>query len=195
MKYVVGKPSILTAILLSTFYSLLGVAIYIFTPWEGMNYAGIVIIFLSIFVIFPEAACSELMWEIDTQTLKFTNYSKGIDKILTFYQQLFVAKRFPYQVVINLEQIDYIAVTYAKVPRAPFGAMGYDVWFNIHTYDGSVYSFISLTLSGKKDFNQAVDFMKEQGIHFKDGYHILDALHSHEHLSYYLERIDKEQSK
>ena len=40
MKYVVGKPSILTAILLSTFYSLLGVAIYIFTPWEGMNYAG-----------------------------------------------------------------------------------------------------------------------------------------------------------
>ena len=81
MKYVVGKPSILTAILLSTFYSLLGVAIYIFTPWEGMNYAGIVIIFLSIFVIFPEAACSELMWEIDTQTLKFTNYSKGIDKM------------------------------------------------------------------------------------------------------------------
>ena len=57
---------------------------------------------------FPEAACSELMWEIDTQTLKFTNYSKGIDKILTFYQQLFVAKRFPYQVVINLEQIDIL---------------------------------------------------------------------------------------
>ena len=127
----------------------------------------------------------------------YTNYlfEKGIDKILTFYQQLFVAKRFPYQVVINLDQIDYIAVTYAKVPRAPFGAIGYDVWFNIHTYDGSVYSFIALTLSGKKDFNQAVDFMKEQGIHFKDGYHILDALHSHEHLSYYLERIDKEQSK
>lgn len=195
MKYVVGKPSILTAILLSTFYSLLGVATYIFTPWEGMNYAGIVIIFLSIFVIFPEAACSELMWEIDTQTLKFTNYSKGIDKILTFYQQLFVVKRFPYQVVINLTQIDYVAVTYAKVPRLPYGAIGYDVWFHVHMYDGSIYSFIALTLSGRKDFNQAVDFMKEQGIHFKDGYHILDALHSHEHLSYYLERIDKEQSK
>lgn len=95
-----------------------------------------------------------------------------------------------------MDQIDYIAVTYAKVPRAPFGAIGYDVWFNIHTYDGSVYSFIALTLSGKKDFNQAVDFMKEQMVFIlKMVIHILDALHSHEHLSYYLERIDKEQSK
>lgn len=94
MKYVVGKPSILTAILLSTFLlTLRSCNLYFYTLGRN-DYAGIVIIFLSIFVIFPEAACSELMWEIDTQTLKFTNYSKGIDKILTFYQPTFCSKTF-----------------------------------------------------------------------------------------------------
>lgn len=195
MKYVVGKPKIKTALVIALVFSMYGLALIITNAWEGINIVGAIIIIISIFIVFPCMSYCELMWKVNQKALFYTYHDNMLQKISCFFKHILRIHQLEYQVVINLEQIDYIAVTYAKVPRAPFGAIGYDVWFNIHTYDGSVYSFIALTLSGKKDFNQAVDFMKEQGIHFKDGYHILDALHSHEHLSYYLERIDKEQSK
>lgn len=195
MKYIVGKPKIKTAFLLALCYSSLGILLYILSPWQGMNWICAIIIFVSIFVVLPETAYCELMWKVDEKKLQYTYHATLIHKVIAFYRHLLRTHRLEYQITIQMNQIEYIAVTYAKVPRLPYGAYGYDVWFHIHMYDGSIFSFISLTLSGKKDFNKAIDFMKNQGIYFKDGYHILDALHSKEHLSYYLERLEKEQSK
>ena len=195
MKYIVGKPKIKTALVIALVFSMYGLALIITNAWEGINIVGAIIIIISIFIVFPCMSYCELMWKVDQKALFYTYHDNMLQKISYFFKHIIRIHQLEYQIVINLDQIDYIAVTYARVPRAPFGAIGYDVWFHVHMYDGSIYSFIALTLSGRKDFNQAVDFMKEQGIHFKDGYHILDALHSHEHLSYYLERIDKEQSK
>lgn len=195
MKYIVGRPKIKTAFTYVLFICAFGVSIFIADAWEGMQIVGILIILVGILIVFPGISYCELMWKVDQNVLQYTYHDNMLMKISSFFKHLLHTHRLEYQMTIELSQIDYIAITYAKVPRLPYGAIGYDVWFHVHMYDGSIYSFIALTLSGRKDFNQAVDFMKEQGIHFKDGYHILDALHSHEHLSYYLERIDKGQSK
>lgn len=195
MKYIVGKPKMKLAFLNIILSIALAIVLYVFSPWQGMNFVCIVIILVSIFIVLPGEAYCELMWKVDNQTIQYTHHETLIQKQAAFFRHLFVTHRLEYQMTINIDQIDYIVVTYAKVPRPPYGAYGYDVWFNVHMYDGSIYSFISLTLSGRKDFNQAVDYLKEQGIHFKDGYHILDALHTKEPLPYYLERLEKEQSK
>lgn len=167
-----------------------------FSPWQGMKWiSSIIIIFVSIFVVLPESAYCEFMWKVDKKTLQYTYHATIIHKIQAFYRYLLRTHRLEYQITIQMNQIEYIAVTYAKVPRLPYGAYGYDVWFRIHMYDGSIFSFILLTLSGKEDFNRAIDFMKNQVIYFKDGYYILDALYFKEHLSSYLERLEKEQLK
>lgn len=195
MKYAVGKPKLKTAFTALVAICFVGLTLCMSTAWQGMNIVGVIIILIGVFIVFPGISYCELMWKVNQKTLQYTYHDNMLMKISSFFKHLLHTHRLEYQMTIELSQIDYIAITYAKVPRLPYGAIGYDVWFHVHMYDGSIYSFIALTLSGRKDFNQAVDFMKEQGIHFKDGYHILDALHSHEHLSYYLERIDKEQSK
>lgn len=195
MKYRVGKPKLKTAFVAVVLICMFGILLIITNVWEGMNIVGVIIIILAIFIVFPEMSYCELMWKVDEKEIQYTYYNGMIMKIIYFYRHILHTHHLEYQMSIYLSQIDYIEVNYARVPRPPYGAIGYDVWFNVHTYDGSIYSFISLTLSGKKDFNRAVDFMKKQGIHFKDDYHILDALHQKEHLSYYLEKIDKEKRK
>ena len=64
--------------------------------------------------------------------------------------------------------------------------------FHVHTYDGSVFSFQSLVTKDRESFNDAVDFMKKQGIYFVDKYNILGELKKDIPISYYLERLEKD---
>lgn len=115
-----------------------------------------------------------------------------IVKISAFFRHIFKDHKLAYQITLNIKQIDYIAVTYAKLPRPPFGAYGYDIIFEIHMLDGSIYSFISLPIMNRKAFNEAVGFMQKQNIKFVDKYEILPALHQEQPISYYLEQVEKE---
>lgn len=195
MKYTVGKPKIKTAFTYVIFICAYGVLLIMANMWEGMRIVGILTILIAIFIVFPGISYCELMWRVDQNVLQYTYHDNMLMKICSFYKHIFHTHQLDYQMTLNLSQIDYIDINYAKVPRFPYGAIGYDVWFNVHTYDGSIYSFIALTLSGRKDFNKAVNYLKEQGIHFQDHYHILDALQQKERLSDHLDKIEKEQSK
>lgn len=195
MKYIVGRPKMKTAFIFVMLICAYGVSIFIADVWEGMQIVGILTILVGILIVFPGISYCELMWRVDQNVLQYTYHDNMLMKISTFYKHIFHTHQLEYQMTLNISQIDYIEINYAKVPRLPYGAMGYDVWFNVHTYDGSIYSFIALTLSGRKDFNKAVDYLKKQGIHFQDHYHILDALQTKERLSDHLDKIEKEQTK
>ena len=195
MKYTVGKPKIKSAFAITILLCMIGVWLIVESVWPNLRIVGCIIIVLSFAIVLPGLSYPELMWKVDEHNIQYTYYHNVITQMVYFYRQIFRTHHLQYQISIHLDQIDYIEVNYARVPRAPYGAIGYDVWFNVHTYDGSIISFIALTLYGTKDLVRAVDFMKTQDIHFKDEYHILDALRTEEPISYYLESIDKEKRK
>ena len=55
--------------------------------------------------------------------------------------------------------------------------------------DGSSFSFQPIVTRKRKEVIDAIEFLKEKGIIFKDRYHILDQLDKKEPLAYYLEKI------
>lgn len=192
MKYIVGKPKIKIALFYSLFIMWWAIgALYLHSPWMEVRIFGLLLCVITLIIVLPGLSYCQLMWEVDSQMLRYTYYDNIIVKTYSFYRHIFKTKQVAFQVNIRLSQIDYIAVTYAKVPRLPFGAYAYDILFDVHLYDGSIVTFESLVTRKRKEFNQAVEFMKSQNIEFKDRYQILPELYKNVPISYYLENIEK----
>lgn len=192
MKYVVGRPKIKIALLYT--FVIIGWAIgalYLHSPWVEVRIFGLILCVITLIIVLPGLSYCQLMWEVDSHTLRYTYYDNIIVKMCAFYKHMFKTKQVEFQINIKLSQIDYIAVTYAKIPRFPFGAYAYDILFEVHLYDGSIVTFESLVTRKRKEFNQAVEFMKSQNIEFKDRYHILPELYKNVPISYYLENYEK----
>lgn len=196
MERIVGKPKFKIVLTFVLLWSSAFVWMMFFssdTPWQKVLNKVLVFIIIVLFVVvLPCLSYAELMWKVNKDIIQYTYYDTMLDKIKAFFKHVFRSHKLEYQVSIHMNQIDYIAVTYTKIPRAPFGAIGYDVLFEVHMYDGSIFSFLPLPLYGKKEFNQAVQFIQEQGIHFKDRYQILPTLLKDIPISYYLEKVEKE---
>lgn len=196
MEYVVGKPKFKTALSYVLGCSMALILLMYFssaTPWQKeLNIVLILLIIILFVVVLPCLSYVELMWKVNKDIIQYTYYETIWCKMKAYFIHVFKSHKLEYQVSINLNQIDYIAVTYTKLPRQPFGGIGYDILFELHMYDGSICSFLPLPLNGKKEFNQAVQFIQEQGIHFKDRYQILPELLKDIPISYYLEKVDKE---
>lgn len=90
---------------------------------------------------------------------------------------------------IKLDKIMCIQVTYEAVPMLFYGTNGYNVIFKVLMKDGSSFSFQPIVTRKRKEVIDAIEFLKEKGIIFKDRYHILDQLDKKEPLAYYLEKI------
>lgn len=56
MKYIVGKPKMKLAFLNTILSIVLAIVLYVFSPWQGMDFVCIVIILVSIFIVLPGAA-------------------------------------------------------------------------------------------------------------------------------------------
>lgn len=209
MKYKVGAPkiksaigSIMPGIIMGCIMIIFGfrfvdfggdeteVAIISLGQWFGFF-----VIVVSLLVVLPGVSYCQLMWEVDDHQLRYTYHDNYFIKIKAFFKQIFKDHHLTYQISLNMDQIDYIAVTYAALPRGPFGFMslGYDVIFETHMLDGSIFTFESLVTTRREEFNDAVDFMKSQGIRFKDKYQILSALKKDLPISYYLESMERGQ--
>jgi hypothetical protein len=95
---------------------------------------------------------------------------------------------------VYLNQIDYIEVDFVKALRGPYAQYGYDIIFRVYTHDGSEFRFNVLDASKRKEFNAAVDFLKDKNIEFVDQYNILEQLKNNPNpISYYLKDIKKEE--
>lgn len=192
MEYIVGKPKFKSAVSYTLCCIAWAIALMSFGAWEGIEIFSYTLIIISIVLVLPGISYCELMWKVDQNVLQYTYHDTILVKIKSFYRHVFKNHKLEYQMTLNMNQIDYVAVTYAKIPRAPFGTFGYDILFEVHMNDGSVYTFISLPLMGREAFNEAVAFMQKQNIRFIDKYEILKSLHQKETISYYLEQMEKE---
>lgn len=192
MEHRVGKPKFKSAIFVSGLTIVWAVFLSIMSPYEGMKVFSIFLILVTLFVVLPGMSYCQLMWRVDEHVLQYTYHDHYYDKIISFYRHIFLNHRLEYQMTIYLSQIDYIVVTYAGIPRGPFGGVGYDILFEVHMLDGSLLTFESLVTMQRKRFIDAVAFMKEQGIVFEDKYHILLELKKDRPIAYYLEKMDKE---
>jgi hypothetical protein len=208
MKYKVGAPKFKSAIAeiipgiilggLMLFFGFRFVARDFFGPKSAVivNLAqvfGFIIIVISFLVVLPGVSYCQLMWEVDENQLRYTYHDNYLIKIIAFFKHIFKDHHITYQICLNMNQIDYIAVTYAALPRGPFGLIGYDIIFETHMLDGSIFTFESLVTTRREEFNAAVEFMKSQGIKFKDKYSILSELKKDIPISYYLECMERGQ--
>lgn len=153
-----------------------------------MNICGFMLIFLIIFIFLPSMAFCNNIWEVDEHYLKYTFYNNVIDKSQAFFKTIFT-RNMEYQMKVKLNKIMYIQVTYEAVPMLFYGTNGYNVIFNIIMKDGSTFSFQPIVTRKRKEIIDAIEFLKEKGIVFKDHYHILNQLDKKESLAYYLEKI------
>ena len=195
MEYIVGKPKLKTALTYAALCIAWAIALFVANAWQGIRVFVIIMMMIVIIVVIPGIAYSRIMWKVDEQQLCYTYHETFVMKIICFYRHLLIDHHLSYQMRLNLNQIDHIAVTYAAIPRMPFGAYGYDILFEIHTYSGSLYTFDILGFGlDKKDALDAIAYMQKQKMRFVDRYHILDALKKEIPISYYLEKVDKENS-
>lgn len=192
MEYSVGKPRIKTALFYAVICIIWAFILAIANAWRGIRIFSIVLIVIAIFIVIPGLSYSRIMWKVDQKQLSYTYHDTFLIKICAFFRHIFIDHHLTYQVNLNIDQIDYIAVTYAKTPRAPYGMYGYDVLFEIHMYSGSVYNFDIFGFSLKKqDVVDAISFMQDQGIEFVDRYYIIEALEKGQPISYYLESLER----
>ena len=192
MEYIVGKPRFKHALFLGGSYIFIAFTLFLFDAWPLIRIVSAVLVVIVIFITIPGISYSSLLWKVNDQYLEYTLHETFYEKIKAFYKHIFRTHFLEYQIKLRLDQIDYITVTYAKLPKPPFGVFGYDVLFRVHMLDGSVFTFKSLVVMQHQYFNQAVEYMKKKGIEFIDPYQILPVLYTNEHLSYYLEKLEKE---
>lgn len=196
MEYFVGKPRFKLAI----GYAIPCLAwtstlIYFDEVWKGMKIFAIILIIIIFVIVIPGLTYSRIMWKVNENQLSYTYHDNFIDKIVAFYRHVLKDHHLTYQVNLNMSQIDYVNVTYTKVPRFPYGQYGYDILFEIHTFQGSIYTFDILGFSfKKKEANYAIEFMQRQNIRFIDEYHIIEELKKKIPISYYLESLEKRTS-
>lgn len=198
MEYEVGKPKFKFAVFYSigwlTFFVWF-IIIIVIADESIMRYFTtsilLLIIFCTIFISIPGISYSQLMWKVNSEYLKYTYHGTMYDKIVSFFVHILRTHKVEYQISIKMKEIDYIDVRYAKLPKPPYGAFGYDIMFHVYTYDGSIFSFQSLVTKDRSSFNEAVDFMKREGICFKDQYNILNELKKDRPIAYYLEEMEK----
>ena len=160
MKYKVGKPHYKLSFIYSFIIIFWAVFLIIYSPFSGMNICGFMLIFLIIFIFLPSMAFCNNIWEVDEHYLKYTFYNNVIDKSQAFFKTIFT-RNMEYQMKIKLDKIISIQVT----------------------------SFQPIVTRKRKEVIDAIEFLKEKGIIFKDRYHILDQLDKKEPLAYYLEKI------
>lgn len=187
----VGKSKLKSAVLYSVIILIWVYLLFAADIWKGMRAFCIVLVIVVIGIIIPGISYCQLMWRVDQERLYYTYHRTFLDKVTAFYSYVFNRKHI-YQIAINLNQIDYIDVSYAKVPRMPFGGYGYDLLFIVHMYDGSIYQFDALITRNRQEFNEAVDFLQAQGVQIHDPLKILDYLKTGSYLSYYLEKLEEQ---
>lgn len=188
MKYKVGKPNYKSSFIYSVLIITWVIFLIIFSPFSSMSIFGIFLILLVIFIFLPSMAFCKNIWEVDEHYLKYTFYDNVIDKAQAFFHHLFT-RNMDYQMKVKLNKIMYIQVTYEAVPMLFYGTNGYNVIFSIIMKDGSTFSFQPIVTRKRKEIIDAIEFLKEKDIVFKDHYHILNQLDKKESLAYYLEKI------
>ena len=190
MERKVGKPKLKSAFVYAICVFAFSWFLFDADAWGGIREFAIVLDIILFVIVIPGIVYCQIMWKVDEHHISYTYYHTFFHKVIGFYEYILHQKHL-YQVVLNLNQIDYIDVTYHKVERAPFGSYGYDLLFIVHMYDGSEYEFEALVTRDRKAFCQAVDYLKNQGIVIKDPLKILDYLNTGGYLSYYLEELER----
>ncbi|WP_294581816.1 hypothetical protein [uncultured Thomasclavelia sp.] len=189
----VGKPRLKIAIFLNLIFIIWAVVLFRYSPYPGIKSFSILLILLCILVIIPNTAYSSIFWYVDQEAIYYTNYDNLFQKTILFYRQYLKRTKMNYQIKVNLKMISYIEITYVPLPKPFFWNIGYDIIFIIKTKDNSEYIFKALCGRQRKAFNQAVAYLQKIGIRFKDKYQIINQLkNSPEHISYYLDQIEKE---
>lgn len=192
MEYFVGKPRIKTALSYVFVCIAWAIALAIVDAWQGMRIFSIVLVLVSIFIVLPGLSYSRIMWKVNHKQLSYTYHDTFLIKICAFFRHVFIDHHLTYQINLNIDQIDYIVIKYAKIPRAPYGMYGYDILFEIHMHSGSIYRFDIFGFGLKKqEAIEAIHFMQKRGIQFTDRYHIIEALDKDTSISYYLESLER----
>ena len=194
MEKTVGKPRFKTSLSYCMWLTLWASAIYIMDAWQGIRIFAVALIVIIYTIVLPGMSYSLVMWKVNDKSIMYTYHHTIIDKMISFYKHIFKTKKLEYQMSVYLNQIDYIEVDFVKALRGPYAQYGYDIIFRVYTHDGSEFRFNVLDASKRKEFNAAVDFLKDKNIEFVDQYNILEQLKNNPNpISYYLKDIKKEE--
>lgn len=188
MKYKVGKPRFKFSIAACLIFIYWSIWLLFFCPFKPIRFFGIFLIIIILIIVLPCLTFSNSIWEVTEQHLSFAFYNNIFEKIKCFFIYVFT-KNLDYQTKIRIDKIMYIRVTYEKVPMIWYIIDGYNVIFNVVMKDGSTFSFQPIVTQKRKEVIDAVEFLKKEGIIFKDHYHILNQLDKKVPISYYLEKI------
>ena len=194
MEKTVGKPRIKSSLVYCLLITIYAALMYIADAWQGIRIFAVALIIVVYTIVLPSMSYSLVMWKVNDKSLMYTYHHTIIDKIISFYKHIFKTKKLEYQMNVYLNQIDYIEVDFVKVLRGPYAQYGYDIIFCVYTNDGSEFRFNVLDASKRREFNAAVDFLKDKNIEFVDQYNILEQLKNNPNpISYYLKDIKKEE--
>lgn len=191
---VVGKPKLVFSLLISGIFVFWGMLL-LTSPYIYMRYVGIFIIAIAIVFTFPALIFPDSIWMVDQLTIQYNSFNSYKKNIIAFYDYYIQKKGIKYQVKINLDMIKYIKVTYTVRPAAFLWGYYYDICFDVRTIDNSKFHFKVLEIGKKrKDFIEAVNLLKKQGIYIIDSYDIISCLENYpQAISFYLEEIEKKQ--
>lgn len=206
MKVTVGKIKKRKIILLN-FVILLFVAywlgvffIFYRQPYERIMFSIVLmIILLSIYIlVLPGLTFTNTMWEVDENSLKYIYFDKNLDKTKFLYSFLFRNKYPRYQINLKLSQIDFVQISYYRYSFYPsrylIDGSGYKIVFKFNMLDGSQYIIENFVSHDRDSFNQGIELMKKQGVHFVDPYHLLKALCSNKDINQHIALIEKEKN-
>lgn len=202
-KYYVGKPRRKTAIILMIIYMAFDLfCLYGYlnarrypqtVAYEGMELNLLVIIialFLMTFLLIgPMMYTTSLWWSVDLQKLNYCNYSGYLSRLKAFYLPKYSRHYF---ISISTKEIESVTLSWQSVSRYIFGIYAHPIYFHIVMSDGTELHLEALLGRKSKDFIQAVDFMKDQGIQFNDPYHLLEVIaNPHMSVAQYIDELEK----
>lgn len=188
-KYYVGKPRRKIAVLVMMIYTAFDLfCLYAYISpfkqvhlqdmlYEGMRFNLLIIIIglflITFFLVGPMMYSTSLWWSVDDEKLEYCNYPGYLARLKAFYLP---KHSHHYFISLTVKEIESITLSWQNVSKFVFGIYSHPVFFRIEMSDGSELYIEALLGKKSKDFIQAVDFMKNQGIQFNDPYHLLDII-------------------
>lgn len=151
----------------------------------------VVLLMVFAFFVVPGLTYMDSLWEVSDHDFRMIVFDNAFEKSFLYYSRLFKKKYVPFQIVLILDQIDFMTVIYY---RYQIGGSGYKTVIKFYMKDGSQYVFENMISNDRQAFFAAIAFLQKKGIRLVDQNKILSAYRNGCDIQSYLASLEKEKN-
>lgn len=157
-----------------------------------------VLILVFAFFVIPGLTYMDSLWEVNDHDFRMIIFKNAFEKSFLYYSRLFKKEYVPFQIVLILEHIDFITVTYYHDHMYPskylLGESRYKTVIKFCMKDGSQYFFENMISNDRQAFFKGIAALQKKGIRLIDQHKILTAYKNGNHIQSYLASLEKEKN-